>query len=100
MSHPNENPLTPASLATDGNQGAGAKADSPCGCEHTPCNACLHEMAALAVEVARRMLALVAAGTDYPEPGTVDAADLLDTAACYLHGEFCQALKGGRGGGA
>ncbi len=36
MIRPNEIALTPASLATDGEQGEGAKAGSLCEAEHSP----------------------------------------------------------------
>lgn len=53
MSRPNQNPLTPDSLAADGMQGAKAKALDPCVAKHNPatrgqaiaayCRECIHD---------------------------------------------------------
>lgn len=50
MTRPNENPLTPDSLAADGMQGAKAKALGPCRAKHTrgqaiaaKCRECIHD---------------------------------------------------------
>ena len=99
MNGVNENPLIPNSMVASRNQRARAQAVCPCDREHTPCYWCLHEMVGLAVEVARRTLVYLASWTDDPVPGVVEAADSLGAAAHYLAGaDFCQSLKGGRGG--
>lgn len=85
-------------MATDGNQGAGAKARARCGAEHTATEPTPRELALFAVELGRDQLARHAFATDDPEPGMVEAADLLDAAADYLRGGCCQPLEAGRGG--
>lgn len=84
MNPPNENPLTPASLATDGIQGAGAKAHGPSGAQDTPLAASARILALSAIDAARGQLSRYASMTDAPVAGSVEAADLLDAARDML----------------
>jgi hypothetical protein len=94
-------PLTPDSLAADGNQGANAKAGGHCEAQHTPSELPLRHLALFAVELAQEQLARYAVATDDPEPGIVEAADLLDAAAqCLVGPDFCHAQKGEQRGDA
>lgn len=79
MTRPNKNPLTPASLATDGNQGASATACDQCEVKHSAETAALF-LALSATDAARGQLDRLAVITADPTPGIVDAADLLDAA--------------------
>lgn len=83
MTAPNGNPLTPASLATDGIQGASARACGQCGAKHSAETAALF-LALSATDAARDQLSRYACMTDAPMPGTVEAADLLDAAGVLL----------------
>lgn len=97
------NPLIPASLAADGIQGADAEAQGSSGVQHSPTEFCeasrarrrwrrklstrvqAQEGAALvlaliALDAARDQLDRYARLTDEPQPGAVEAADLLDAA--------------------
>lgn len=80
MSRPHENALTPASLATDGNQGEGAKALGPCDSQHSPLASQARAGVLSAVHAALEHLARYAHATDAPAADMVDAADLLDAA--------------------
>ena len=84
MIRPNENALTPESLATDGNQGESAKTLGPCEVEHSLQEAPARVRALSAIHAAREHLAQYAQATDSPALGMVEAADLLDAAAQYL----------------
>lgn len=79
MTRPNESPLTPASLATDGNQGASATACGQCGAKHSAEAAALF-LALSATDAARGQLDRLAVTTADPLPGIIEAADLLDAA--------------------
>jgi hypothetical protein len=95
MSRPNENPLTPDSLAADGIQGADAKALGRCEGEHSRQETHALFLARVAIDAARGQLDRYALATDDPMPGTNDAADLLDAAAdCLASAEFSDAIKG------
>ena len=89
MSRPNENPLTPASLAANGIQGAGANTQaSVYGTKHSP-QEDAEEAAALilaltATDAACGQLSRYAGMTDSPAWGAVEAADLLDAARVTL----------------
>lgn len=102
MIRPNRNPLTPASLATDGDQGARAKAQGPCETQDSAQAMAAHYLARVAVQAAQAQLDRYALATDDPAPGVAEAADLLDTAADYLTpiAELSDAIKGARGGDA
>ena len=101
------NPLIPASLAADGIQGADAEAQGFSGVQHSATEFCeasrarrrwrrklstrvqAQEGAALvlaliALDAARDQLDCYARLTDEPEPGTVEAADLLDAARAAM----------------
>lgn len=84
MIRPNENPLTPASLATDGNQGASAKALGPCGAKHNPIASNAAILAVAATHTACQALDRYAMATDTPAWEAVEAANLLDTARDLL----------------
>ena len=86
MIRPIESPLTPASLATEGVQGAGTKAFRPCEAEHTPHAAELRILALSGLDDVRALLARYALLTDTPALGMVEAADLLDAARAALDG--------------
>ena len=93
MTWPNENPLIPDSLAADGIQGAGAKADGPSDANATgtrrggqTARAEDVALARAAVEGAASLLAAYAHETDCPPAGIVEAADLLDVALSALDG--------------
>lgn len=91
MTCPNENALTPASLATDGEQGEGAKVDGRCGAQHSPQGVAALFLVRVAMDATQTL------ATDDPTPGIVEAADLLGAAAQRLT-EFCHPLKGRYGG--
>ena len=93
MIRPNENAPTPASLATGGEQGEGAKADGHCGAKHSLHRCAPLFLARVAIDAARMQLDACALATDDPLPGTVEAADLLEAAAHRL-AEFSDAVKG------
>jgi hypothetical protein len=86
MIRPNKNALAPASLATDGEQGEGARAEGHCGAQHTPHESAPLFLARVAIDAARVQLNAYALATDDPLPGTVEAADLLDAARAALNG--------------
>jgi hypothetical protein len=90
MIRPNENALTPASLATDGEQGEGAKAQGPCEVKHSPHGCAPLFLASVAMDAAREQLDRYALGTDEPAWGAVDAADLLDAARDAMAQAVCQ----------
>ena len=84
MRRPNRNPLTPASLATDGNQGAGAAAQDDYGREHNATEVTPLMLALLATNEARLQLARYAVSSDFPPFGLVESADLLDVVYTML----------------
>ena len=84
MIRPNENPLTPASLATDGIQGAEAKTLGPCEVKDTPEGRTARILALTATDAACAHLARYALVTDWPALGAVEAADLLEAARDLL----------------
>ena len=93
MTWPNENPLTPDSLAADGMQGAGAKAGGPSDANATGTRrggqlAGVRGVgrARVAVQGAAALLSAYARTTDFPPAGIVEAADLLDVALFALDG--------------
>jgi len=93
MTWPNENPLTPDSLAADGIQGASAKADGPSDANATGTRRGGQSAGVRGVAVARVAVQGVAAlldayarTTDFPPAGIVEAADLLDVAVSALEG--------------
>ena len=93
MTWPNENPLTPDSLAADGMQGAGAKAASLSDANATGTRRGRQSvgvrgvtLARVAVQGAAALLSAFARETDFPPAGVVEAADLLDVALSALDG--------------
>ena len=93
MTWPNENPLTPDSLAADGIQGAGAKASGPSDANATGTRRCGQTVGAQGVTLARVAVQGAAALLDAysrvtggPQGGIVEAADLLDVALTALDG--------------
>lgn len=80
MTRPNEIALTPASLATDGEQGEGVRACGRCGTQDSPQGVAALFLACVAMDAAQAQLEAYALDTDDPHPGTVEAADLLDAA--------------------
>lgn len=93
MTWPNENPLTPDSLAADGMQGAGAKAGSLSDANATGTRRGGQStgirggaLARVAVQGAAALLGAYARTTDFPPAGIVEAADLLDVALSALDG--------------
>jgi len=84
MRWPIENALTPASLATDGNQGEDANAVGASMGEHTRPQADALILALSATDEARAYLQRYGGLTDAPALGTVEAADLLDAARVLL----------------
>lgn len=84
MNAPHKIALTPASLATDGEQGEGAKAESNCRAQHSPPGLEALFLARVAIDAARVQLDAYAQSTDEPHTGTVEAADLLDAARAAL----------------
>jgi hypothetical protein len=86
LNGPKKNPNTPASWRADGMLGLGAKANRPCRRKDTPSEAVALLFARMAIESARYWLDRYAAMTDYPSPGTPEAADLLLEAARMIRG--------------
>ena len=86
MRWPNENALTPNSLAADGNQGESATGLARYTANDTAGARQARQAARRALDEARQLLALYAMATDAPEWGTVEAADLLDAARAALDG--------------
>lgn len=86
MMRPNENALTPASLATDGEQGGDARADGHCGAQHSRQEAGALFLARVALDAALAQLDAYALLTDAPRAGTIEAADLLEAARAALAG--------------
>ena len=86
MIWPNENALTPASLATDGDQGERAKAGGPCDAQDTRDGVATLFLARVAMDAAQAQLDRYAGVTDTPMSCVVDAADLLDAARVALDG--------------
>ena len=87
MIRPYENPLTPNSLAADGIQGAGAEANCLSATNATGMRRGWQfagvdgvALARVAVRGAIALLGAYAHETDFPPPGIVEAADLLDMA--------------------
>lgn len=93
MTWPNENPLTPDSLAADGIQGAGAEASGPSHADATGTRRGRQTagvqggtLARVAVQGAVALLDAYGRNTDEPSADIVEAADLLDVALCALDG--------------
>ena len=86
MIWPNENPLTPDSLAADGIQGADAKTLGPCEAKHSRQTCAARFLALSAMDAAQTQLERYAVATEDPEPGVVEAADLLDAARAAMAG--------------
>lgn len=86
MTQPNKNALTPASLATDGEQGEGAKAQGPCRSKISLHRCATLSLARMAMDAARDQLSRYALATDDPALGVVEAADLVDAALAALDG--------------
>ena len=84
MTRPMKNPLTPDSLAADGNKGVEAKTIGPCEVKDTPEGRTARILAFTATDAARAQLASYAWMTDSPALGVVEAADLLDPASAML----------------
>lgn len=80
MTWPNENVLTPASLATDGNQDEGAKAQGLCEVKDSSHGCVPLYLAVAAMDGAREHLDSYALATDEPACCVVAAADFLDAA--------------------
>src|SRR3546814_16448627 len=101
-SRPTKNPISPNSVAADGNEGAEAKALGPCGAQDNPQAAAARILALTAVHGARGQLDRYALVTDTPARGVVEAADLLDAVAECLTpvAGFPDAIKGACGGDA
>jgi hypothetical protein len=93
----NRNPLTPASLAADGMQGAEAKAHGRCCAQLSAYAVAALYLAYVTVTTAREQMDAIALISDDPLPGIVEAADLLDAAAERL-AQFADAKKGTCGG--
>ena len=86
MSAANENALTPASLATDGEQGESANAQGVGGLQHSPQATAALFATRVAIQAAQAQLDAYALTTDDPPDGMVEAADLLDAARAALDG--------------
>jgi hypothetical protein len=96
---PTKNPLTPNSLAADGMQGAGAKAQGPCGTEDSAEAARARILARSSLQAAQGHLDRCAALTDRPAPGMVEAADHVDLALQGLAvADLAYAVKSASGG--
>ena len=76
----NRSPLTPASLAAVGMQGADAKADGHCETQHSPHRSVALFLARVAIDPALAKLDRCAQATDEPQSGVAEASDLLDVA--------------------
>jgi hypothetical protein len=88
MIGPNKNPLTtPDSLAADGMQGAGAKAEGQCRRDDTPSEAVARLFLRVAIASGQHWADRYSHMTADPAPGMVEAADFLDLAADALAGE-------------
>jgi hypothetical protein len=88
MIRTNEIALSPASLATEGNQGESAKALDLCDAEHSSLDLTLSATSAV-----RRHLDRYSLATDDPAPGVIDAADLIDAAMVALCTELNRERK-------
>ena len=93
MTWPIEIALTPASLATDGEQGEGAEAAGPSDANATGTRRGRQlsgvqgvTLPRVAVQGAAALLGAYARQTDFPPAGIVEAADLLDVALSALDG--------------
>ena len=93
MTWQNKSPLVPDSLAADGIQGAGAKADGPSDANATgtrwggqTAGAQGMALARVAIHGAVSLFDAYARETHFPPAGTVEAADLLDVALSALDG--------------
>lgn len=84
MNAPKKHPLTPDSLAADGMQGAGAKAEGRCRRDDTPSEAVARLFLRAAIASALEWADRYAAMTHDPVPGMVEAADFLELAADAL----------------
>ena len=92
MIGPNETPLTPDSLAADGNQGLATQTLGPCDAEHSPL-----VLALSAIDAAREQLHRYSQATHDPAPGAIDAADWIDAAMLALSAELFSDRKCARG---
>lgn len=90
MIRPKKFALTPASLATDGNQGERTKAQGPCEVKHSPHDCIPLFLAVVAMDAALEQLDRYAMATDEPAWGVVDAADMLDAARDAMAQAVCQ----------
>ena len=86
MNWPNENPLPPASLATDGVQGADENASRVSRDKHNAEAACAAILARVAMDAARSQLDRYALAIDDPRPGIPEASGLLDAALAAMDG--------------
>lgn len=84
MTRPTKNPLTPNSLAADGNQGAEARALGPHEEQDSPEAAVARILALSAFHAAYGLLDRYALLTDMPARGVVEAVDLMDAASDML----------------
>lgn len=80
MTRPNKNPLDPASLEANGNQGADANARRVGDGQHNPTAMSAAILAHAAMGAARAQLDRYALATDEPAPGVPEAADFIDLA--------------------
>jgi aminoglycoside/choline kinase family phosphotransferase len=82
MSRAKGNPLTPASLAANGNQGADRAGQSANELEHTAESA--ESLLRIGMALALSGIDALALLTDDPAAGIVDAADLIEAADEFL----------------
>jgi hypothetical protein len=84
MTAPKRNPLTPDSLAAEGNRGAGVNTRGAHTRESTPGAPATLLLASVAIQSAITYLDRHARLTDAPPAGLVEAADYLDAAGRCL----------------
>ena len=87
MNRTNKKPLIPNSLAAEGIQGRGAKANDHCKRDDTPSEAVALLFARAAIHSAQSWLDRYSHMTADPAPGTVEAADCLDEAVDAMRPE-------------
>ncbi len=78
MSPSERTPHAPASLATDGEQGAGAKACSQCVSKDTAQAVCLRAILVLLIDVLSHLLDSFALDVEIPPVGFLETRDKLD----------------------